>query len=93
MTDQRESTPLTDDVKEMTIGGCRVRLTYDCTADLRWRVQGTVICGIEENAAERSIVTKPYHNRDEAERQAIEEITALLGENLDRSHSRVRNWA
>ena len=93
MTDQRERLPVTDDVKEMTIGGCRVRLAYCRASDMRWSVQGTVICGIEDNTAQRSIVTAPFRNRDEAELNAIQEISALLGENRDRSHSRVRNWA
>jgi hypothetical protein len=93
MTDQRENTPLTDDVKEMTIGGCRVRLAYCRAPDMRWSVKGTVICGIEDKAAQRTVVTKPFPNRDEAEQNAIQEVTALLGENRDRSHSRVRNWS
>jgi hypothetical protein len=93
MTDEREGTLQRDDVKDMTIAGCRVRFTYSRTSDGRWIVNGSMQCGIEDRQGERSIVTEAFHNREEAERNAIEQVATSLGQHTDRSHSRVRNWS
>jgi hypothetical protein len=92
MIDEREGTRLSDDVKEMTIAGCRVRLVYRRAADQRWIVNATILCGIDDQQGERSIVTEAFHTREEAEQNTIEQVTTLLGQHTDRSHSRVRNW-
>ena len=83
----------TRDVKDMMIAGCHVRLSYGNTAGTSWTVNATVICGIGEKAEQRSIVTRPFDTREAAERDAVEQVTALLGHQTDRSHSRVRNWS
>jgi hypothetical protein len=93
MIDESESTRLSDDVKEMTIAGCRVRLAYSRASDQQWIVNGTMHCGIEDQQGERSIVTEAYPSREEAEEHAVEQLATLLGQHTDRSHSRVRNWS
>jgi len=93
MIDESESTRLSDDVKEMTIAGCRVRLAYCRASDEGWIVKGTLQCGLEDQQGERSIVTEAYPSREEAEQHAVERVTTLLGQHTDRSHSRVRNWS
>ena len=87
-----QSRPPTDDAKDMVIGGCHVRLTYGRTAEARWTVTASVRCGIGEHADEQCVITQPYDSRDRAEREALQQITARLGENTDRSRSRVQNW-
>jgi hypothetical protein len=82
-----------DDAKDMVIGGCHVRLAFAQAAGPRWFVHATVQCGIGEQAGEQSLVTDEFDTRDAAERDAIEQVTALLGHHTDRSHSRVRNWS
>jgi hypothetical protein len=91
MIDESESARLSDDVKEMTIAGCRVRLAYCRAPNERWIVKGTMQCGLEDEQGERSIVTEAYPSREEAEQHAVERVTTLLGQHTDRSHSRVRN--
>ena len=93
MIDESESTRLSDDVKDMTIAGCRVRFSYHRTTEERWIVRGRIQCGIGDQQGERSIVTEAYHSRDEAEKNAVERVTTLLGQQTDRSHSRVENWS
>jgi hypothetical protein len=88
-----ESSRPSDDTKNMTIAGCPVRLTYGRTAESRWTVSATVRCGIGDQADEQSIMTQPFDSRDAAEHDALEQVTALLGHQTDRSHSRVRNWS
>jgi len=80
-------------IKDIIIAGCAVRLSYDRTAGNRWTVRATVRCGIGEKTDEQSVVTAPFEHRDSAERDALQRVTALLGQQTDRSHSRVRNWA
>jgi hypothetical protein len=82
----------TADVKDIMIAGCHVRLAYERSADARWTVNATVRCGVMDKAEEQAIVTQPFESRESAERDAIEQVTSLLGDQTDRSHSRVRNW-
>ena len=79
-------------MKDMTIAGCRVRLVYHGTPGGRWTVRGTVQCGLDENGKRESIVTDAFDTREAAEQSAIARLGALLGQQVDRSHSRVRNW-
>jgi len=81
------------DQKDIMIGGCHVRLTYDQAAGSGWIVNAAVRCGVGDNADEQSLVTKAFESREAAEHDALEQVTALLGKNTDRSHSRVRNWS
>jgi len=76
----------------MMIGGCPVQLTYGQTAGARWSVSATIRCGTEDKAEEQ-LVTEAFDSRDAAERDAIQQVTALLGQHTDRSYSRVRNWS
>lgn len=92
MTDEGQLPP-PDDAKDMIIGGCRVRLTYGQIAGARWSVSATIRCGSEDKTEEQSLVTEAFDSRDAAERDAIQQVTALLGHNTDRSSSRVRNWS
>jgi hypothetical protein len=87
-----EETRPPDDVKEMMIAGCHVRLAYGRSADARWTVNATVMCGIEDKTTEQSVVTCPFETRESAEQDALQQIASLLGHQTDRSHSRVRNW-
>jgi len=81
------------DVKDMMIAGCHVRLAYKRSADARWTVNATIMCGVGDNAEQQSIVTQPLETREWAEREALEQVTSLLGQQTDRSHSRIRNWS
>jgi hypothetical protein len=89
----RERSRPHDDVKDMMIAGCPVRLSYGKTAEKRWTVNATVKCGVGENADERTVVTEPCDSREAAEREALQQVSGLLGHQIDRSHSRVRNWS
>ncbi|BCA53495.1 hypothetical protein W02_06350 [Nitrospira sp. KM1] len=92
MGDQDPNTDSRDDVKEIHIAGCAVRLAFVRKQDNRWSVKGTVECGLHEHRDTESILTGTYDNREEAEQAAIGQVTALLGQNEDRSSSRVTNW-
>lgn len=92
MTDEA-TTRSPSDAKDIMIGGCHVRLAFGQAAGPRWFVSATVRCGIGENVDEQSLVTDAFDSRDAAERDAIQQVTALLGHHTDRSHSRVRNWS
>jgi hypothetical protein len=87
----RERSRPHDDVKDMIIAGCSVRLSYGRTAEERWTVNATVRCGVGENAGERTVVTQPFDSREAAEWEALQQVSALLGHQTDRSHSSVRN--
>jgi hypothetical protein len=89
----RERPRPTADVKDMMIAGCAVRLSYERTTEARWTVNATVKCGVGDEAKEQSVVTRTFDSREAAERDALEQVTALLGHQIDRSHSRVRNWS
>ena len=92
MIDERNIPPACD-AKDIMIGGCHVRLAFGQGAGPRWFVSATVHCGIGENADEQTLVTDVFDSRDAAERDAIQQVTALLGHHTDRSHSRTRNWS
>jgi hypothetical protein len=81
------------DIKDMMVAGCRVQLAFRELELGRWMVQGTVRCGVEEQAVEQSFSTAAYATRDEAEREALKRATDLLGNNVDRNTSRIRNWS
>jgi hypothetical protein len=89
----REDPRSTRDVKDMMIAGCRVRLSYGRTAARGWTVNATVMCGAGEKAEEQSVMTQALPTREAAERDALQQVTALLGHQTDRSQSRVRNWS
>lgn len=93
MTPDRQSIGPSDDVKEMVIAGCPVRLAYRLVGDGLWTVEGSVACGTKENRKEQSVMTEARTSREEAERDAVTKITALLGQQIDRSNSRVHNWS
>ena len=79
------------DIKEMMIAGCHVRLSYGLIAEAHWTVSATVKCGIGGKTEEQAVVTQPFHTRESAERDARQQVTALLGHHTGRSDSRVRN--
>ena len=83
----------TGDQKDIMIGGCHVRLTYGQAAGAGWTVSATIRCGAGDHAGERSLVTQAFDSREAAEHDALERVSALLGNNTDRSRSRVRNWS
>ncbi len=78
------------DVKDVMIAGCAVHLAFRPIDDGLWTVQGTVRCGIEERASEQSFNTAPCATREAAEEEAFRRAKRLLGNNVDRSTSRVR---
>jgi len=81
------------DVKEIMIAGCPVRLSYRRSAGARWTVSATVKCGKGDKAEEQSVVTQPFDTQESAEQDALQQVSAMLGHQTDRSHSRVRNWS
>jgi hypothetical protein len=89
----REHPRPTNDAKDMMIAGCHVRLTYGRTDGAHWRVSASITCGIGDKPKEQSLVTEAFESREAAEHDAIQQVTALLGHNTDRSNSRVRNWS
>ena len=88
-----ESSLPTDDVKDMVIAGCHVRLSYGRIAGTRWTVTATVECGAGDKTDEQSVVTQSFDTREAAEHDALQQVTRLLGHQTDRSHSRTRNWS
>jgi hypothetical protein len=81
------------DIKDMMVAGCRVQLAFHEMELERWMVQGIVRCGIEEHAVEQSFSTVAYPTRDEAEQEALKQASDLLGDNVDRNTSRIKNWS
>ncbi|MBA3752971.1 MAG: hypothetical protein H0X01_02250 [Nitrospira sp.] len=80
-----------DDTKDIQIAGCLVHLTYQALDDGRWTVVGVVRCGIEEQIEQQSVATGPCATREAAEKDALERVSKVLGNNVDRSTSRVKN--
>ncbi len=84
------SESISSDMKHMKIAGCDVQLVFlHSRGD--WTVVGTLSSGIAENANKETITSGPWATRDLAEQKALEQITELLGHNVDRSTSRVNN--
>jgi hypothetical protein len=83
----------TGDEKDLMIGGCHVRLTYGQAAGSGWTVRATIRCGVGDRADEQSLLTQAFESREAAEQDALLQVAALLGNNTDRSRSRVRNWS
>ena len=81
------------DIKDMVVAGCRVQLAFRAVEYGEWIVQGTVRCGVDDQAAEQSFSTAVYPTRDEAEQEALRQAADLLGNNVDRNTSRVKNWS
>ncbi len=80
------------DVKELLIAGCRVRLAYIPAGAGRWKIRCTMRWGIDANRGEQSLVTGIHGSREEAEQAAISQLSGLLGQQVDRSHSPTHNW-
>ena len=80
------------DVKDIMVSGCRVRLAFSQT-DGQWSVVGTVSCGIADNSDEETFETGACRTREDAEQEALSRVAALLGGNVDRNTSRVKNWS
>jgi hypothetical protein len=80
------------DIKEIRVAGCRVQLTFRAVEQGGWVVQGTVKSGEDDQASERSFRTAAYPTRDEAEQDALQQASDRLGNNVDRSSSRVKNY-
>lgn len=81
------------DIKDMQVAGCRVQLAFRAVERGKWMIQGTVSCGVDDQAVEQSFSTAAYPTRDEAEQEALRQAADLMGNNVDRSTSRVKNWA
>lgn len=79
------------DIKDMMVAGCRVQILFRAIEREQWIVQGTVRCGVDDHAAERSFRTASYPTREEAEQEALRQAAELLGNNVDRNTSRVNN--
>lgn len=82
-----------EDSKDIQIAGCQVHLTYHALADGRWTVMGIVRCGVAEQVVEESVATGPFPTREAAEKDALDRLGKVLGNNIDRSSSRVKNWS
>ena len=81
------------DVKDVMVAGCRVHLVFHAGGDGRWSVEGTVRCGIEDRADAQSFRTGEWESREAAEQDALHYAADLLGHNVDRNTSRVRNYS
>lgn len=81
-----------EDTKDLQMAGCQVHLTYHALADGRWTVLGIVRCGADRNQTEQSVATGPFPTREEAEQDALDRLGKILGNNIDRSSSRVKNY-
>ncbi len=77
------------DVKDIRISGCQVHLTFHAVVGNWWSVGATILCGIEDNAREKSFETQTYPTREEAETEALRLVKEHLGNNIVRSTSRV----
>ena len=84
--------PPAGEKKDLVIGGCRVGLTYAHATGNGWTVTATIRCGVGDHADQRSLITQAFESREAAEQEALQQVGALLGNNTDRSRSRVRNW-
>ena len=80
------------DVKEIIVSGCRVRMVFS-HIDGRWSVDGRVACGLAENSGEETFETGACATREDAEQEALSRVADLLGHNIDRNTSRVKNWS
>lgn len=89
----RDTSRPTGDEKNLMIGGCAVRLTYGHATGNGWTVTATIRCGVGDHADQRSLVTQAFESREAAEQDALQQVGAVLGNNTDRSRSRVRNWS
>jgi hypothetical protein len=81
-----------EDAKDIQVAGCQVHLTYHALADGGWTVMGVVRCGGAEKVEEQSVATGPFATREAAEKDALDRLGKVLGNNIDRSTSRVKNW-
>lgn len=78
------------EMQDIKIAGLDVHLVYLRSGN-KWTVVGTVASGTGDNKNKETITSGPWSSRDIAEEKALEQITALLGHNEDRSTSRVHN--
>lgn len=83
---------MSEDTQDLQMAGCQVHLTYHALADGRWTVFGVVRCGIGENTGEQTVATEPFPTREAAEQDALDRLGKILGTNVDRSSSRVKNY-
>lgn len=84
---------MSEDTKDIQMAGCQVRLSYHALADGRWTVLGIVRCGVDGNVAEQSVATGPFPTREAAEMDALDRLSKVLGNNIDRNTSRLKNWS
>ena len=84
---------MTENTKDLQMAGCQVHLTYQARADGCWKFQGIVQCGLGENRGEQSVETGPFPTREAAEQDALDRLGKILGTNVDRSSSRVKNYS
>ena len=76
----------------MIINGCPVHLAFHPLADTQWSVKVTIRCGVGTNEREEFFETQAYPTRERAEQEALHMVMKHLGNNKDRSTSRVNNW-
>lgn len=84
---------MAEDAKDIQMAGCQVHLTYHALGDGRWKAEGVVHCGVGENTREESVETDPFPTREAAEQDALERLGKILGTNVDRSSSRIKNYS
>jgi len=80
------------DVKDIMMAGCAVHLAFRPSEGGGWSIDGTLRCGVGANEDEQSFRTEAHDSREAAEADALRTVTGLLGNNVDRSTSRVHNW-
>ena len=84
---------MAEDTKDMQMSGCRVTLTYRQVADNHWTVLGLVRSGVGDNMQQQSVATGSFPTREAAEADALNRVTELLGNNVDRSSSPVKSYS
>ena len=84
---------MSEDTKDLQMAGCQVHLIYHALAGGYWKVQAIVHCGLGENRGEQSVETGPFVTREAAEQDALVRLGKILGTNVDRSSSRVKNYS
>ncbi|MCE3223074.1 MAG: hypothetical protein K0S58_1254 [Nitrospira sp.] len=72
---------MSEDTKDIQMAGCQVP------------VLGIVRCGVDGNVAEQSVATGPFPTREAAEMDALDRLSKVLGNNIDRNTSRLKNWS
>jgi hypothetical protein len=88
----RRTNAMQDESEDLVIDGCPVRVTFT-EVDTGWAARAVVTCGLGENRGERVVNVDACPTREKAEQAVLAKVQEVLGGNVDRNTSRVRNWS